>query len=136
MPFCQLYYHLVWSTKNREPLIKTAYEQLLYASIQGKVKQLRCICYAIGGNENHIHLVLAVPPHLPITEVVKQIKGSSSYSFNKQASTSDKFYWQKEYGAFSLGRKQLEKAVEYVRHQKEHHAAGSLIEVLERTTDR
>ncbi|MFG6104500.1 IS200/IS605 family transposase [Leptothoe sp. EHU-05/26/07-4] len=133
MSLWQLYYHLVWATKNREPLITEAHEQLLYPDIRSRADRLGCISYAIGGTEDHIHLILSIPPNLAITEVVKQLKGGSSYTLNQRVPIADKFRWQKEYGVFSLGRKQLDRAVKYVRHQKEHHKVGSVIDVLEQT---
>ncbi|MEM7062099.1 MAG: IS200/IS605 family transposase [Cyanobacteria bacterium P01_B01_bin.77] len=134
MPYWQLFYHLVWATKNREPLITTVREDLLYRDIRSRANRLGCIPYAIGGTENHIHVILTIPPSLSISDVVKQLKGGSSRMLNQQNSVSpDKFKWQTEYSVFSLGRKQLDKAIRYVQHQKEHHAVGSIIKALELT---
>ena len=132
MPHWQLFYHLVWATKNREPLITAVREEFLYQDIRNRASRLRCIPYAIGGTEDHLHIILSIPPTLSISDVVKHLKGGSSRTLNQQMPiSSDKFKWQTEYGVFSLGRKQLDKAVQYVQNQKEHHAVGSVINVLE-----
>ncbi|WP_322743741.1 IS200/IS605 family transposase [Vasconcelosia minhoensis] len=134
MSFWQLYYHLVWATKKRDALITKAHEERLYQYLRSKASKLECITYAIGGTEDHIHLILSIPPKLSISQVVRQLKGSSSHELNQNISSSEnRFGWQTEYGAFSLGKKQLHRAVEYVERQKEHHAAGSVISVLEQT---
>lgn len=132
MPYWQLFYHLVWATKNREPLITAARETLLYGDICSRANRLGCIPYAVGGTEDHIHVILSIPPSLSISDVVKQLKGGSSRMLNQQVPISpDRFKWQTEYSVFSLGRKQLDNAIRYVQHQKEHHAVGSVNKVLE-----
>lgn len=135
MSYWRLYYHLVWSTKKRLPLIKPEKETELYGYIIGKADYLGCIIHAIDGTENHIHLVASIPPSLSISQFVKKIKGSSSHHWNYIFATdSDKFYWQEGYGAFSLGSRQLETAVNYVKNQKVHHSQGTAIAALEKDT--
>ncbi|MFY7806665.1 MAG: IS200/IS605 family transposase [Limnoraphis robusta] len=137
MSLWRLYYHLVWTTKERQPLIKADKEEKLYAYIINKSDQLNCIIHAIGGIEDHIHLVVSIPPTLSISEFVKKIKGSSAHYMNHVLSTSsDKFTWQEGYGIFSMGYKQLEKAVTYVNNQKQHHLNQSLIFALEEATSK
>lgn len=136
MSYWRLYYHLVWATKQRLPLIKPELETKLYGYIIGKADYLGCITHAINGTENHIHIVASIPPSLSISQYVKRIKGSSSHHWNYTlANDSDKFSWQEGYGVFSLGSKQLETAVNYVKNQKIHHSQGTVIAVLERNCD-
>ena len=132
MALWRLYYHLVWGTKKRQPLINPDRETVLYHYIIGKADALACIVHAIGGIEDHIHLVVSIPPALSIADFVKNIKGSSAYHLNQDLSASkDKFAWQEGYGVFSLGSKQLEQAVTYVQNQKLHHLNGTAIASLE-----
>ena len=133
MSLWQLYYHIVWATKERQPLIMPQKEPDLYNYMIGKSDALRCIVHAIGGMEDHIHLVVSIPPTMAIAEFVKNIKGSSSYYFNHSlTSTLNKFAWQEGYGVFSLGSKQLEQAVNYVKNQKSHHLQGTTNSHLEK----
>ena len=137
MALWRLYYHLVWATKEREPLINSDREVELYPYIIAKADALGCIVHAIGGVEDHIHLVVSIPPTLAIADFVKRIKGSSAHFLNQALSASlDKFGWQEGYGVFSLGGKQLEQAVDYVKNQKVHHSNGSAIASLEQVTHR
>ncbi len=132
MALWRLYYHFVWATKEREPLIISSQEVDLHNYIIGKADSLKCIAHAINGTADHIHLIASVPPTLAIAEFVKNIKGSSAHYVNHTlSSTSKNFGWQAGYGVFSLGRKQLEQAVTYVQNQKSHHAQGTLISTLE-----
>lgn len=133
MAFWRLYYHLFWATKERQSLIIPEREPKLYSYIIGKADSLGFIIHAIGGIEDHIHLVTSIPPSLAIAEFVKHIKGSSAHRFNQDSPpTSAKFGWQRGYGVFSLGGKQLDEAIAYVSNQKQHHSQGTAIASLER----
>ncbi|NIR47945.1 IS200/IS605 family transposase [candidate division KSB1 bacterium] len=132
MALWRLYYHVVWATRERLPLITAAIESHLYGYIIGKAQALECITHAVGGIEDHIHVVVSVPPKLSVAEFVQQVKGSSAYHINhSDVDCSCKFAWQRGYGVFSLGSKQLERAVHYVRNQKRHHRERSTISHLE-----
>jgi REP element-mobilizing transposase RayT len=136
MAFWRLYYHLVWATKDRQPFITPDKEPKLYSYIIGKADSLGCILHAIGGIENHIHLVVSIPPSLSIADFVKNIKGSSAHHLNHGLPNScSPFSWQRGYGVFSLGSKQLAQAVDYVNNQKAHHLQGTAISSLERDSD-
>lgn len=122
MALWRLYYHLIWATKERQPLIAPECESQLYGYIIGKADALSSIIHAIGGTENHIHLVASIPPKISISDFVQNIKGSSAHYLNHLPSSQDMFGWQRGYGVFSLGNKQLEQAVVYVKNQKAHHS--------------
>ena len=132
MALWRLYYHLVWATKERQPLIVPDKEVKLYNYIIGKADHLSCIVHAVGGIEDHIHLLVSIPPTLSIANFVKNIKGSSSHYLNHYSSANiNKFAWQNGYGVFSLGSKQLDKAIAYVNNQKQHHSQSTVISSLE-----
>ncbi|MEZ2227323.1 IS200/IS605 family transposase [Microcoleus sp.] len=136
MAMWRLYYHLVWATKERQPLIHPQRETELYNYIIGKADTLNCIVHAIGGTENHIHLIVSIPPRQSIAEFVKNIKGSSSHYLNQILQNPNRFGWQEGYGVFSLGQTQLEQAVAYVINQKQHHLGNTVNSHLEQITDR
>ena len=130
MTLWRTYYHLVWATCDRAPLITDTLEPELYRYIEAKTKSLGCLFHATGGMADHLHLIVSIPPSRSIADFVRRIKGSSSrhmsHTFSNQA-----FAWQKEYGVFSLGGQQLKRAIVYVQHQKQHHHDGTLIRGLE-----
>ncbi|NET37335.1 MAG: IS200/IS605 family transposase [Cyanothece sp. SIO1E1] len=130
MTLWRTYYHLVWATRDRTPLITESLELELYRYIEAKTKSLDCLFHAIGGVADHIHLIVSIPPSCSIADFVKRIKGSSSHHIN-QSFRYQTFAWQREYGVFSLGGKQMERAIAYVQQQKQHHHNGTLIFGLE-----
>ena len=134
MPYWQLFYHLVWSTKNRQPLLTPLVEKHIYGYLTGKAVGLKGVVYTIGGTVDHVHMVVAIPPAISVSKFVGQVKGVASTRFNKSGVSDVRFEWQDEYGAFSFDAKRLPNYIAYVERQKEHHAAGTTIPVLERMT--
>ncbi len=136
MALWRLYYHLIWATHERIPLITAEIENHLYGYIICKADALGCITHAIGGIEDHIHTVTSIPPKLSISEFVKNIKGSSSYHINHSVtSLESQFVWQRGYGIFSFGGKNIERIVDYVLNQKDHHKEGRIISSLEKMNE-
>jgi putative transposase len=132
MPYWKLYYHFVWSTKGRLPLILPAFEDDLYRVIAAKVIKMDGSVHAIGGVEDHIHLAVSVPPKLALARFVGEVKGNSSHFVNQVIKPDFEFYWQDEYGVLSFGEKNLPAVVRYIHNQKQHHADGTLIVAMER----
>jgi REP element-mobilizing transposase RayT len=134
MSFWRVYYHLVWATHERRPLIDAAIEQLLFPYMEKKAAEFQTIVFAINGIENHVHLVVSIPPRYAVAEVVKSMKGAGSHYINQSGLTDD-FHWQRGYGVFSLRERQRPDAEAYVRAQKEHHRLGTTNVWLERTDE-
>lgn len=136
MALWRLYYHLVWATKERRPLLIPEIEETVYGYIIGKSDALGAIVHAIGGVEDHMHVVVSIPPKLAIADYVKSVKGSSAHHVNHGPFRNRvTLRWQGGYGVFSMGSKQVTDAIGYVRNQKEHHRRGTLIDMLERIED-
>ena len=135
MAFWRLYFHLIWSTYQREPMLTEAVEQQVYGTILSKAKALGLVVHAIGGVEDHVHIVASIPPRYSIAECVRQIKGASSHYVNHQAGVPGSFRWQDDYGALTIGERSLSDVVGYVLAQKEHHRGKTLRASLERFDD-
>lgn len=135
MPFWRLYYHFVWGTKNRLPLITPALEADLYRAMAAKVKEMGGIVHAIGGAEDHTHVAASVPPKLALAKFVGDVKGNTSHYVNHILRPDFEFYWQDDYGVFSFGEKSLAMVVRYIHEQKQHHAAGTLFDLMERMNE-
>ena len=134
MPYWQLFYHLVWSTKDRHPLFTPQVEKHIYGYLTSKAVGLKGVVYTIGGTTDHVHMVVSIPPAISVSKFVGQIKGAASTRFNKSGISDVPFKWQDEYGAFSFDAKRLPNYIAYVERQKEHHAEGTIIPILERMT--
>lgn len=133
MPYWQLYYHVIWSTKNRLPLITPEYEPMIYGYLRSKATGLGATLFTLNGAVDHVHMVVAIPPSIAIARFIGQVKAVASTKFNKSGSGDGSFYWQDEYGVFSFDGKRLPNYVAYDERQKEHHAEQTTIPVLERS---
>jgi REP-associated tyrosine transposase len=133
MPYWRLFYHLVWTTKNRVPLIVPEIEDQVYKIIAQKCIELGGWSYATNGMPEHVHMVAAIPPKISPSELARHVKGISSHFVVSKFEPA--FAWQRGYGIFSLSKRGLKSAVEYVQNQKAHHSAGSTIAALEYTSD-
>jgi putative transposase len=130
MSFWRTYYHLVWATKDRQPMITPDRESVLYPFLLGKCDYLGAILHQIGGIDNHIHLIVSIPPKIAVADFVQHLKGSSAHYLNQES--RNKFAWQLGYSVFTLSKNQLEPAIAYVANQKQHHAEKTTIPALER----
>ena len=122
-PYTELFYHLVWATWDRLPLISPDAEPRLYGAIQSKLRELRGIPIAIGGTDNHVHCLCMMHPTISIAYLVQQAKGASSHLMTYELGLQE-FKWQGAYGAFTLGRDAVPTVRAYCLDQKRHHTAG------------
>ena len=129
--YLQLHVHLVWATWNRLRLITPPIEAVLRPSLLAKASELGCTTLALGGIDDHVHHLLAVPATLPLARIAQELKGGSAHFINAQTGERT-FRWQAGYGAFTLSRDDLERVTEYIRRQREHHEAHRLWWDLER----
>lgn len=131
MPFWRLYYHLVWATEGREPMIRPEIEYQVYDIIKSKVAALGGTVHEVGGIEDHIHLAATVPPSISLSKFVGEVKGASAYHVNHLPDSAYRIEWQRGYGAVSFRRDNLDQVTAYVRRQKEHHSSATLWPSLE-----
>lgn len=134
MTYWRLYYHVVWSTKHRLPVIDERIETILLRAIPGIARETGCLTHAVGIMPEHVHLAVSIPPRVAVADAIKTIKGSSSHLLNHERADSSGTWqgWQNEYGAISFTEKALPTVIEYVTHQDAHHAAGTIIAGFER----
>ena len=132
MPDWRLFYHLTWGTQDRTPLIEARFEASLHNVLAAKTRTLGAFVYAVGGTDDHVHLVAAIPPRLSVADCVGLLKGSSSHWVNHTQGPASRFAWQTEYGVVSFGGRQLDRVVRYVQNQRSHHQEGTALPFLER----
>jgi putative transposase len=130
--YWRIFYHLVWATKQREPLLDDRCEAMVHGTILNKAKELGITIHVIGGVEDHVHLVSTIPPKLAVAEGVRQLKGASSHYVNHQCCGEQKFAWQDGYGVLTLGERSMPDVVKYVKDQRQHHNTGTIIPIFER----
>ena len=132
MTYWRLHYHLIRSTMDRQPILTPEIEKVFYGVIYGKAAELGLKTHAAGNVEDHVHVVLSIPPKLAVADCVRHLKGASAYAINHMDGSNGKFKWQAGYGALTVGERSLETVMEYAANQKEHHKERTLIDVYER----
>jgi REP element-mobilizing transposase RayT len=119
-----LTYHIVFSTKYREPLITQDLREELYSYIGGVVRSKRGVLLRVGGVADHLHLVTRLRPDIALSDMMRLVKANSSKWINERESRSGAhFAWQSGYGAFTVSPSQLPALIDYVDHQEDHHRA-------------
>ena len=116
-----IYAHLVYSTKNRQPLIRPEIEEELRKYQAGILKNLESPMICSGGTADHLHTLIRLGRKVSIAEVVEALKAGSSKWIKTQGPEYADFYWQSGYGAFSLGQSGVAGVKKYIANQKEHH---------------
>ena len=119
------YFHCVWSTKERKPLITADLEQRLWPYMGGIARDNGFKALAVGVVANHVQLLLSLPGSLAVAKAVQLSKGGSSKWIHDVFPEHRTFAWQEGYGAFSIGVSQLDPTVLYIHNQKEHHRRKS-----------
>ena len=128
-----LFYHFVWTTQERLPLITEDLERPLHRCIESEVLRLGGKLIVLGGMPDHLHLVVHLPTKVAPSRLMQQVKGVSAQFSRGFLADEALFRWQHGYGVFSLSRSHIEKVVPYVQNQKRHHAEHKLWQEWEQT---
>lgn len=131
--FHQLYYHFVWATQSREPLIIRDWRPKLLELINEETKTRGGWPIRHNAMPDHVHLLVRLPPTVLVAEFIGQVKGATSFRVNRELAPKFKLKWQEGYGAVTLRRAELSKVSHYIDNQEEHHRRGSLSVMLERS---
>ncbi len=122
--YAALYFHVIFSTKNREKTIRRDIESRVWAYLGGIARENGFQAIAVGGTENHVHLLLSLPPTLAVSKAVQLLKGGSSKWIKDTFPPGPgvkHFAWQDGYAAFSVSQSQLGGVEKYVLGQPAHH---------------
>ncbi len=119
--FNKIWIHAIWATKERRPLIHLPVEDKIHGFISTQLREQGCPVRIINGMPDHIHCLFLLNPQKSISEVVKQIKGSSSHFINQNSLISEKFSWQTGYAAYSVSESIVDRVFQYIKNQKQHH---------------
>ena len=130
--YTQIYYHIVFAAKNRQPVLVAERREELFKYVWGIIKNQKSHLYRINGAGDHLHLLVGLHPTVPLAQLVKDIKVSSS-KWIKENRVFPKFEaWQDGYSAFTVGHGDKEGVIEYIKGQEEHHRKLSFNEELKR----
>ncbi len=115
------YIHIVFSTKNREPLIHPPYENELHSYLGGICINLECHPIKIDGYTDHVHILCMLSKKIALMKLIEEVKSHSSRWMKSKYELLKKFYWQDGYGIFSVNPSEIDKVVAYIANQHEHH---------------
>lgn len=126
--YTQIFYHIVFSTKNRVPVIAKERRADLFHYIWGVNKSLKCHLYRLGGVEDHIHIFTAIHPKVAAADYIEKVKSGATNWVRREQVFADWPGWQDGYGAFTTSVDEKEPLIEYINGQEEHHRTVSFIE--------
>ncbi|MDQ3142214.1 MAG: IS200/IS605 family transposase [Bacteroidota bacterium] len=133
--YTQIYVHIIFAVKKRQNLISKEWRDNLYKYITGIISNKNQKLMIINGMPDHLHILISLGTDCRITDLVRDIKANSSKWINENKFVLGKFEWQNGFGAFSISKSQIDKVVNYIKNQEEHHKIKSFkeeyIEILD-----
>lgn len=121
MPYVKVWIHFVWSTKNRFPYLCNEIRPKVFQHIRDNANKKGIFLDFVNGYAEHVHCLVSLGTEQKISEIVKLIKGESSFWINQNKLTKTKFSWQHEYFAVGICESLLDKTRDYIKNQERHH---------------
>lgn len=126
--YTQIHIQAIFAVKRRTGLIQKEWKDELYKYITGIIQTHDHKLLAINGMPDHLHVFFGMRPIQSLSDLMQDIKGSSSKWINEKKFIKDKFEWQEGYGAFSYSKSQVPGVIAYVQNQEDHHRKTTFIE--------
>lgn len=124
--YSSLWVHLIWTTKDRVPLLHKNFRVSLFRYTKQRAQQKEIVVDTINGIEDHVHCLVRLKATQSIAQIVKQLKGSSSRWISSKNVIKMPFAWQVGYGAISVSPSEINTVRQYIIHQEKHHSTWSL----------
>ena len=128
--YTQIYYHIVFSTKQRAPVLVQSCRESLFRYAWGIIQKRNSRLYRINGTSDHLHILTSLHPSVSLADLVKDIKGGLSYWIKENKVCPRFSNWQNGYGAFTHSGKDKGKLIDYIKKQEEHHRTVSFADEL------
>ena len=119
--YTQIHLQFVFAVKYRNGLIHASFKEELYKYISGIIKENNHKLLAINGMPDHLHIFIGMRPSQSISDLLQDIKGSSSKWINEKKFLKVKFEWQEGYGTFSYSKLHVNNVISYIQNQENHH---------------
>ena len=134
--YSQIHVQAVFAVAGRRSLIQPDWKEELFKYISGIFREQKQKLLAIGGVEDHIHLLFGVRPNIAISNLLRDVKANSSAFVNESQFVRGRFNWQEGFGAFSYSKSHIDIVTKYVLNQEKHHANRTFKEEYVRLLDR
>ena len=126
--YTQIYFHIVFAVKGRTCHIANNWKEELYKYITGVIFHKDQKMIRINGMQDHVHILIGLKPNIMLSDLVRDLKSSSSKWINEKGFIKEQFSWQKGFGAFSVSHSELPKVINYIINQEQHHKTISFKE--------
>jgi REP element-mobilizing transposase RayT len=126
--YSQIYLHFVFAVQNRISIINPNWQNDLYKYMSGIISNHGHKILAINGMPDHVHALVSMNPKLSPSDLMHDVKRSSSLWINQHRLVIGKFSWQEGFGVFSYGKSQIPDIAIYIEQQKKHHEKRTFIE--------
>lgn len=126
--YTQLYIHIVFAVKARQPLIPKQHKSELHRYIAGIIANRKQKVIQINSMPDHLHILVGITPDITVSDLVRDIKTSATRFINQKRWIASKFMWQEGFGAFSYSHSQLKDVIAYIQDQEKHHSQRSFAE--------
>ena len=123
--FTNLLYHIIFSTKDRRPLITIEHQPRLYEYVGGVIHGVGGIALGINGTDDHLHVAAKLRPDRALSDVLRELKANASGWMHDVFPKLADFSWQRGYAAFTVSQSNLKQVQRYIARQKEHHVRVS-----------
>lgn len=126
--YTSLLYHLVFSTKGREPWLSEEIQPRVWAYIGGIARENGMTALSVGGITDHVHALVMTKPTILVSRMLQLLKGGSSHWIHETFPELKRFAWQDGYGAFTVSKSGIPGVISYIQNQKEHHRSKTFQE--------
>jgi len=126
--YSQIYIHVVFAVKGRENLLQKSWRKDVFEYMSGIIRGKKQKPIIVFGVEDHVHLFIGLRPTMSVSDLVRDVKNSTSKYINNRKLVLGRFSWQEGYGAFSYSHSQLDNVYQYILNQEEHHHKKSFKE--------
>ena len=119
--YTQTCYHIVFSTKGREPVLRADRREELFRYTWGILKNRHCHLYRINGVQDHLHILTSLHPTVCLADLVKDVKTGTALWIKEKRVFGMFSHWQEGYAAFTHSKGEMDSLIEYIKGQEEHH---------------
>ena len=128
--FTHLLTHIIFSTKDRRPLLDADLKARLFPYLGGIIRAHDGKALIINGPTDHVHILASLAAKHSLSDLMRELKADSSGWIHQNFPNCPLFAWQIGYGAFSFSHSNLAEVEKYIANQEEHHRKISFQEEL------
>ncbi len=128
--FTQIYLHCIFAVKYRDAALLPTFRERVHAYLSATLKDYEHLPIAIGGTDDHVHLLFSYNVNHPIPDLIRILKTNTSKMINANCFLLRKFEWQRGYAVFSCTRSKIVETLRYIQNQVEHHKSQTAREEL------